>query len=124
MVSRSLIAALLLGLVVLAPTAPAHAQAYAPQVMMSVTLPDGQVQQISAHESGLATLTTKDGTEYGFRPTMQDDRGLQTVITIFRMQPTAEAIGSAEVKLGASPTTVKSTPAFKVAVTRVNKATT
>ena len=50
------------------------AQTYAPIVTMSITLPDGQTQALTAPESGLATLTLKDGTEFGFRPTIQDDR--------------------------------------------------
>jgi hypothetical protein len=50
----------------------AAAQAYAPVVTMSVTLPDGRTQEVSAAESGLATVNLKDGTEYGFRPTIQD----------------------------------------------------
>jgi hypothetical protein len=40
----------------------------APIVTMSVTLPDGRTQALTAAESGLAALTLKDGTEFGFRP--------------------------------------------------------
>ena len=50
----------------------AAAQSHAPVVTMSVTVPDGGTQELTAAESGLATLTLKDGTEYGFRPTIQD----------------------------------------------------
>ncbi len=50
------------------------AQTYAPIVTMSITLPDGQTRELTAPESGLAALTLKDGTEFGFRPTIQDDR--------------------------------------------------
>lgn len=124
MVSRSLATAVLFCLVTLTLTSPAAAQAYAPVVMMSVTAPDGQVHQISAPESGLAVVTTRDGAEYGFRPTMQDDAGTQTVITIFRMQPSPSQLDAVTVKRGASPVATKSAPAFKVAVTGVNKATT
>lgn len=46
--------------------------AYAPVVTMSVTLPGGRTQDLTAPESGLATLQLKDGSEYGFRPTIQD----------------------------------------------------
>src|SRR5438067_12233531 len=61
----TLVAVLLIGAI-------AAAQAHAPVVTMSVTLPDGRTQELTATESGLATLTLKDGTEYGFRPTIQD----------------------------------------------------
>jgi hypothetical protein len=53
-------------------SAVAAAQAYAPIVTMVVTMPDGRTQELTAAESGLATLTLKDGTEYEFRPTIQD----------------------------------------------------
>ena len=57
---------------VLLAGAMAAAQAHAPVVTMSVTTPDGRTHELTAAESGLATLTLKDGTEYGFRPTIQD----------------------------------------------------
>ena len=41
-----------------------------PIVKMSVTPPDGQTQNLTAPESGMATLTLKDGTEIGVRPTI------------------------------------------------------
>ena len=41
---------------------------------MHAPLPDGQTKELTAPESGVATLTLKDGTEFGFRPTIQDDR--------------------------------------------------
>ncbi|PYQ84397.1 MAG: hypothetical protein DMG02_31350 [Acidobacteria bacterium] len=50
------------------------AEMHAPIVTMSITLPDGQTKELTAPESGVATLTLKDGTEFGFRPTIQDDR--------------------------------------------------
>jgi hypothetical protein len=52
---------------------------------MSVTTPDGRTHELTAAESGLATLTLKDGTEYGFRPTIQDSSPWnRIVVTIFR----------------------------------------
>ena len=100
------------------------AQLYAPVVSMVVTLPDGQTKELSAAESSLAHVTLKDGTEYAFRPTMNDDRGTTTVVTIFKMTPSTEQLGAVEVKLGAAAVTSKTTPAFKVAVPRVGKGTT
>lgn len=99
------------------------AQAYAPVVYMTVTLPDGQRQELSAPESGLALATLKDGSEYGFRPTMQDDRGSTTVVTIFKMSPSPAEIGAVEVKLGAGAVAAKSSPSFRIAVNRVGKTT-
>jgi len=40
----------------------AAAQAHAPVVTMSVTTPDGRRHELTAAESGLATLTLKDFT--------------------------------------------------------------
>src|SRR5688572_16657650 len=56
----------------LVTSALAAAQTYAPVVTMSVTLPDGRTRELTAPESGLATVSLKDGTEYGFQPTIQD----------------------------------------------------
>lgn len=99
------------------------AQAYAPVVYMTVTLPDGQSRELSAPESGLAQATLKDGSEYGFRPTMQDDKGSTTVVTIFKMTPSSTEIGAVEVKLGAGAVASKTSPAFKIAVHRVGRTT-
>jgi len=99
------------------------AQTYAPIVTMSVTLPDGQTKELTARESGLATVTLKDGGEFGFRPTIQDDRPWSKVtIAVFRM-PTAtqatERLGEVDVKTGAAAVPSKTTPAFTIAVTKV-----
>ena len=67
----------------------AAAQSHAPVVTMSVTLPDGRTQELTAPESGLATVSLKDGTEYGFRPTIQDSTPWnRIVVTIFRTATT------------------------------------
>jgi hypothetical protein len=104
---------------------PAAGQ-YAPLVTMRVTLPDGGSQQLTAPESGLATVTLKDGSEYGFRPTIQDSRPWdRIVVTVFRMatadSPT-QAIGDVEVRRGGPELEVKTTPAFKIAVSNVSAA--
>jgi hypothetical protein len=67
------------------------AQAYRPAVRMSVTLPNGQTQDLSAPESGLAAVTVNDR-EYGFRPTMMDDRGARIVITLLDMGGPTDAV--------------------------------
>ena len=70
---------------VLLTGAMAAAQAHAPVVTMNVTTPDGRTHELTAAESGLATLTLKGGTEYGFRPTIQDSSPWnRIVVTIFR----------------------------------------
>lgn len=81
MVRRRLLLALLFMLV----NGLSAAQPHAPVVTMSVTLPDGRTQELTAPESGLATLQLKDGSEYGFRPTIQDSSPWnRIVVTIFR----------------------------------------
>jgi hypothetical protein len=94
-----------------------------PIVQMSVTLPDGQTQELSAPESGLATFTLKDGTEVGVRPTILDSKPWAHVVVTFFKLPTAthasEEIGSVELRTGAPAVATKTTPAFKVAVTGV-----
>ena len=69
------------------------AQPSAPVVTLSVTLTDGRTQELTAPESGLATVSLKDGTEYGFRPTIQDSMPWnRIVVTIFRMATTSAPV--------------------------------
>jgi hypothetical protein len=100
------------------------APASAPIVTMSVTLPDGREERLTAHESGLATIKLDDGSEYGFRPTILDSSPWnRIVVTIFRMATTeaaTELLGDFEVKRGAPAVDSGTTPSFKVAVTEVS----
>ena len=121
---RTLILALLIsGLA----SANAFAQANNPLVSMRITLPDGETKEVTAPESGLATITLKDGTEIGFRPTIQDSKPwTRVVVTIFKT-PTAshpsQQLGELEVKTGGSAVASKTTPTFKVAVASVSDPT-
>jgi hypothetical protein len=109
---------------ILVASTVAAAQAYAPVVTMSVTLPDGRTQQLTAPESGLATVLLKDGTEYGFRPTIQDSTPWnRIVVTIFRMATTnapTQILGEIELKSGGAAVDSKMNPSFKVAVPKVS----
>jgi hypothetical protein len=100
------------------------AQAHAPVVTMSVTLPDGRTQELTAPESGVATVALKDGTEYGFRPTIQDSTPWnRIVVTIFRAGTTnapTEVLGEIELKRGGPAVNSKTDPSFKVAVPKVS----
>ena len=102
----------------------AAAQSSAPVVTMSVTLPDGRTQEVTAAESGLATVSLKDGTEYGFRPTIQDSMPWnRIVVAIFRTATTnapIQILGELEVKRGGPAVDSKTTPSFKVAVPKVS----
>jgi hypothetical protein len=100
------------------------AQAYAPVVTMNVTLPDGRTQELTAPESGLATVSLKDGAEYGFRPTIQDSTPWdRIVVTIFRTATTkapTQILGEIELKRGSPAVDSKTNPSFKVAVPKVS----
>jgi hypothetical protein len=100
------------------------AQGTAPIVTMQVTLPDGGTQELTAPESGLATLTAKDGIEYGFRPTIQDSSPWnRIVVTVFRIGsrdvPTT-ALGEIEVRRGGPTVESNTNPPFKVSVPTVS----
>ena len=120
MVRRQLLFALLFVLI----AKFSAAQAYAPVVTMSVTLPDGRIQELTAPESGLATLQLKDGTEYAFRPTIHDSSPWnQIVVTIFRTATTnapTTVLGEVELKSGGPAVESKTNPSFKVSVPRVS----
>ena len=102
----------------------AAAQSHAPVVTMSVTLPDGRTQELTAPESGLATVSLKDGTEYAFRPTIQDSAPWnRIVVTIFRTATTnspTQIVGELELKRGGPAVDSKTNPSFKVAVSKVS----
>jgi hypothetical protein len=109
--------ALLAGLFIFVSAAAIEAQSpLNPTVAMSVTLPDGKTQQLSAPEGGLATVTVGDH-EYGFRPTMYDEQGERMNIAIFDMGSRSEAVrelGSVDLKGGAAQVASKTSPAFKI----------
>jgi hypothetical protein len=105
-------------------TAAPAAQPHSPIVTMSVTLPDGPTRELSAPDSGLASVTLKDGTEYGFRPTIQDSSPWnRIVVTIFRnatASATTQILGELDIKKGGPPVESKTNPVFKVAVPKVS----
>jgi hypothetical protein len=109
---------------ILLTSAAATAQPYAPLVTMSVTTPDGRIQELTAAESGLATLKLKDGTEYGFRPTIQDSSPWnRIVVTIFRSATTGApttVLGEIEVRKGGPAVDSKTNPSFKLSVSKVS----
>jgi hypothetical protein len=106
----------------------AAAQSSAPIVTMIVTLPDGHTQEVTAAESGLATVSLKDGTEYGFRPDIQDSTPWnRLIVTIFRTATTnapTQILGEVEIKRGGPAVDSKTNPSFKVAVPKVSPPTT
>jgi len=113
-----------LGFFILVTSTIAAAQSSAPVVTMTVRLPDGRTQQLTAPESGVATVSLNDGTEYGFRPTIQDSMPWnRIVVTIFRMaaasSPT-QILGEVELKRGGPSVDSKTSPSFKVAVPKVS----
>jgi hypothetical protein len=102
----------------------AAAQAHAPIVTISVTMPDGRTQELAAPESGLATLQLKDGTEYAFRPTIQDSSPWnRIVVTIFKTATTSTpttVLGEVELKRGGSAVESKTNPSFRLSVPKVS----
>lgn len=114
---RTTCATLLLAGLCLCVSAPAQAQGYTPpEVVMSVTAPDGTLKQLTAPESGLATLTL-NGRTYGFRPTMHDDSGQRMTVTVFDLGgpgETARELGALDIRGTGPAVTLKGSPAFKV----------
>ena len=111
-------------LIALLASGIATPEASVPVVTMSITTPDGRTQELTAAESNVARLTLKDGTEYEFRPTIQDSSPWNRIIvSIFKgatsTTPTT-ALGEVEVKRGGPPVDSKTNPAFKVAVIKVS----
>lgn len=105
---------LLLALALSLPAASLFAQTYSPMVTMTVTAPDGTTQEVAARESGVGTLKLKDGTEYLFRPTVQDEPFSKVTIAIFKSDSTP--VGEVQATKGAAAVASKTTPSFKIAV--------
>ena len=102
----------------------AAAQPYAPIVAMNVTTQNGRTHELTAPESGVTSIKLEDGTEYSFRPTIQDSSPWnQIVVTIFRAatekEPTT-TLGEVEVRRGGLAVESKTKPAFKVSVPKVS----
>jgi hypothetical protein len=96
------------------------AQPDAPIVTMSITSPDGQVHHGEAPESRLVTITLRDGSTWGFRPTILDSRPWTKVtVTIFKMGAAESEAGEVQLTTGGSSMTSKTSPQFKIAITRV-----
>ena len=114
---------LLLALPFVLITRFAAAQAHAPIVTISVTMPDGRTQELTAPESGVAALRLKDGTEYAFRSTIQDSSPWnRIVVTIFTTATTSApttVLGEVELKRGGSAVESKTNPSFKLSVPKV-----
>ena len=99
------------------------AQVDRPLVEMSVTQPNGQTKTLSAPAYEVATTTLADGTEYGFTPRVIDSKPwTHVVVGIFRMgtedQYTRE-LGEVDLTEGGPAATSKTTPSFKIAITKV-----
>jgi hypothetical protein len=108
-----------LALALVLPVDRLSAAAYAPPVTMSIKTPDGHTQEVTAPESGLATLKLKDGREFGFRPTMQDDKGNRVSVTVFEMTDRNIELGTVETGLAKPEMKSKTTPVFGIRVTKV-----
>jgi hypothetical protein len=109
----------------LAAPALTFGQTYAPTVTMTVTAPDGQTQEVSARESGVATVTLKDGTVYELRPTIHDEPFSKVTIAIFKAATAQEStmpVGEVQVTKGAAAVDSKTKPAFKIAVKDIGAA--
>lgn len=106
-----------------APPAPSDAQTYAPWVTFSITTPDGETVERTARESSVATITLKDGTTYELRPTILDEPFTKVNVAIFKAATATESttmVGELQIVKGARPVESKTTPRFKIAVSRID----
>ena len=95
---------------------------YAPVVTLVVTPPGGAAQTFTPHESDTVTLKV-GSTEYKFRPNILDAKPWTKLEVYIFKAATASApdsvLGTVEVTTGGPAVTAKTTPAFKVQVTKV-----
>ena len=116
---------LLAAIVVALLATPAHsaAQTYAPWVTFSITTPDGETIERTARDSSVATITLKDGTTYELRPTIVDEPFTKVNVAIFKAATATESttmLGELQLVKGARPVESKTTPRFRIAVSRID----
>jgi hypothetical protein len=85
---------------------------------MDIRTADGQDHTLAAHESGLATMNV-NGAEYGFRPTMWDDRGSHVTVTIFRLGANEAELGTVDLHAGKPAADSKTSPDFRIRLGKV-----
>jgi len=103
------------------------ADIYSPTVSLSITPPTGKAQTLDVRESEVGHLKLDNGQEYEFRPTINDAKPWNSVtVTIFKSAtataPT-QSLGTVDLKTGAPAVASKTTPVFKIAVTKVTAPT-
>jgi hypothetical protein len=122
MMTRSVL--VLFAVMLSAPTF-VSAQTYAPVVTMRVTIPDGTTQEVSARESGVATVTLKDGSVYELRPTIHDEPFSKVTVSIFKAATATEpttSVGELRATKGGPAVDSKSKPNFRVAILNIEGA--
>ena len=96
------------------------AQAYAPMVSLSVTLPDHEARSFTVRGGGLATATLKDGSVWGFRPTILDSRPwTKVLVTVFRLGHSESEAGEVSLRTGGGAVESKTTPEFRISVVKI-----
>lgn len=120
--TRGTVRAVLSG--VLLGSTTAGAQVFAPVVnppVVTMTVAAGREKprELEAAESGLAIVKV-NGIEYGFRPAIEDAKPWTRVtVTLFKLDPTTEQLGVVELKTGGPAVDSKTTPTFRISVSRV-----
>jgi hypothetical protein len=106
--------------VVILVGAALRAQPGHPLVTMTVESGGEKPRELTARDSGLATLKLKSGAEFGFRPIVQDSKPWSKVtVTIFKMDPSVEVLGEVSLETGKPAVASKTKPAFRIAVTKI-----
>lgn len=88
-------------------------------VTLEVTLPSGEVRQLSAVAGEQVTTKLSDDSEFGFRPRIRETDSSQIEVTISKIGSPDEPVGTVEVRVGESPVDAKTTPVLKIAVSKV-----
>jgi len=123
--NRSKVVVVLLSSILVVGAAVAKAVSgdpYAPVVTLVVTPPSGPAQTFTPHESDTVMLKVGN-VEYNFRPNILDAKPWTKVDVYIFKGATASApdsvLGDIEVTTGGPAVTSKTSPAFKIQVTKV-----
>lgn len=97
----------------------ASAQTKAPTVTLDVVLTSGETRQVSTTAGEQVTIELPDEIEFGFLPRLRGSDASHVDVAIVKIGSTDEPLGTVEAKVGEAAVESKTTPVFKIAVSKV-----
>ena len=89
-------------------------------VVMQIELPDGSTPQLKVLEGNVATIGLKDGSKYGFVPSLALDNDSVVRVGVYSLTTTPhQQLSTVEVSVGGTSVKSDTSPAFSIRVLEV-----